>query len=289
MIESLLPLHPTLKRSYELKMNDGTQLLNKSSITIISLVRDVERVLETNINTVVAFFEKYGSKINYVFFENDSIDDTKNILQKYKKIYPNKLHVISQNFDRQLFGPVKSEERIKALSEYRNTAKQYASGLESDFVIVLDMDFDEIRLDGLLNSFGWFHTESSITAIAGNSFQYRPGLYSGDPSLYNLWNYDSWAFRHNWWLDLHNNLPAPENTIDPMFWFGCWIPPTGSSPITVNSAFGGCAIYRSNIYFHANYDYMDCEHVCFHYNLYANKDLNFRLVLNPSQQMIFKL
>jgi hypothetical protein len=79
-----------------------------------------------------------------------------------------------------------------------------------------------------------------------------------------------------------------ENTIDPMFWFGCWIMPTGSSPITVNSAFGGSCIYRSNIYFEANYDFMDCEHVCFHYNLYSSKNINFRLILNPSQQMVFK-
>jgi hypothetical protein len=88
--------------------------------------------------------------------------------------------------------------------------------------------------------------------------------------------------------DLQNNFPAPQNTIDPMIWFGFWIPPTGSFPIEVNSAFGGCCIYRSSVYFQADYAFLDCEHVCFHYNLYANKNINFSLVLNPSQQMVFK-
>jgi hypothetical protein len=81
-------------------------------------------------------------------------------------------------------------------------------------------------------------------------------------------------------------LPAPENTYDPMLWFGFWIPPVGCSPIIVNSAFGGCGIYRSSMYFLEDYDDKDCEHVCFHYNLSKENPL-FKLVLNPSQRMLF--
>lgn len=286
-LKQLIPLHPFYEKKYYQQIDNGKKILDNSNITILSLVRNLEAKLPTNISTLLQFFSLHNANTNIVFFENDSIDNTKKILSDFKTKYPTNIHIISEDNGKKQFGPVKSEERLKALSEYRNRAKDYAKNLKSDFVIVLDMDFDEISLDGLLNSFGWLATESNISAVAGNSFEYKKGLASNDPNLYNLWNYDSWAFRQNWWLDFHNAQPCPTNTIDPMVWFGLWIPPNGSYPISVNSAFGGCCIYRSSIYFNGQYDYKDCEHVCFHYSLYSNPSNNFCLVLNPSQQMVF--
>lgn len=289
MISELLPVHPGFTNIYQTKIEEGKNLLSKSSINIISLVRNIDLLLMKNIPSILSFFNTYTDKVNHIFYENDSIDKTKKILEQYKNVYPNNIHVISKDFGREQFGSIKSTDRLKALSEYRNEAKEYSKQLNSDFTIVLDMDFDDINLDGLLNSFGWIATENSISGVAGNSYFLRSGLYADDPERYNLLNYDSWAFRHNWWTDLHNSPPAPQNTLDAMAWFGFWIPPTGSYPITVNSAFGGSAIYRSNIYLEGKYDYLDCEHVCFHYSLFNNKNIDFRLVLNPSQQMLFKV
>jgi hypothetical protein len=286
-LSDLLPLHNLYHKKYHLLVDAGKKSLNETNITILSLVRNLDTKLSNNINTLLKFFSLHNSNTNMVFFENDSIDNTKKILNDFKIKHPNNIHIISEDNGKKQFGSVKSEERLKSLSEYRNRAKDYAKDLKSDFVIVLDMDFDEISLDGLLNSFGWLATEPNISGVAGNSFEYKKGLAPHDPNLYNLWNYDSWAFRQNWWLDFHNVQPCPTNTVDPMVWFGLWIPPTGSSPITVNSAFGGSCIYRSSIYFNGQYDYKDCEHVCFHYSLYSNPSNNFRLVLNPSQQMVF--
>jgi hypothetical protein len=288
MITELLPIHPGFKDIYLSKIDQGKKLLKQSNITIISLVRSIDISLIKNIPLIINFFKNYAYNLNHIFYENDSIDKTKLILNKYKKIYPNNIHLISKNFDREQFGSIKNVNRIKALAEYRNEAKEYAKTIDSDFIVVLDMDFDDINLDGLLNSFGWLAAEQSVSAVAGNSFYLRSGLYKDNPERYNIFNYDSWAFRHNWWTDFHVSPPAPSNTLDSMAWFGFWIPPTGSHPITVNSAFGGCGIYRKDIYFRGLYDHMDCEHVCFHYSLAMNKDINFRLVLNPSQQMLFE-
>lgn len=287
-LEELLPIHKMYQNNYIKYVNEGAKNLQNSNITILSLVRNVENVLEKNIDLLVSFFTKYEANVNILLYENDSVDNTKNILEKLKEKYSNKLTFISENLDRPHYGTVKDENRIKALSEYRNKLKDYAKeNTSSDFVIVIDMDFDEISLPGLLNSFGWLFSEQSISAVAGNSFEYKKGLSKEDPDGYNLWNYDSWAFRQNWWLDAEIFLSAPYNSIGSMLWFGLFIPPNGSSPFSVNSAFGGCCIYRSNIYFEGKYDYKDCEHVCFHYSLYSNKDIDFKLVLNPSQQMMF--
>lgn len=289
MIEELLPVHTGFANTYKDKIEHGKKLLEQSSITIISLVRNVETYLIKNIPLILSFFNNYTNNVNYIFYENDSIDHTKQILKHYQKIYPNNIHIISKDFGREHFGSVKSTDRVKALSEYRNEAKEYSKNLNSDFTIVLDIDFNDINLDGLLNSFGWISTENSISGVAGNSFFLREGLYSSDPERYNVINYDSWAFRHNWWTDLHISPPAPQNTLDSMVWFSFWIPPTGSYPITVNSAFGGCAIYKTSTYIQGNYDHVDCEHVCFHYSLFTNKEIDFRLVLNPSQQILHKV
>lgn len=285
-IDTLLPVPNVYEPEYNNKISQGQTLLKNSNIVAISLVRNVGGVLNSNIENILSFFTSHCKTFKHIFFENDSIDDTKEILQKFQTSYPDNIYFMSQDFNREYFGPVKSEDRIKALSEYRNKAQLYASQFDSDFIVVIDMDFDSISLKGLLNSFGWLSCFSGISAVAGNSFQYKKGLYTEDSERYNLWNYDSWAFRHIWWYDLQATPPAPENTYDPMLWFGLWIPPVGGAPMTVNSAFGGCTIYRSSIYFLGNYDDKDCEHVCLHYNLFKQNQ-SFKLVLNPSQRMLF--
>jgi hypothetical protein len=284
-LSELLPVDSFFVKEYHQVNQHGEKYLQNKRITIISLARNIDNHINTNIPLVYNFLTDLGIVCNWIIFENDSIDNTKISLQNLSKKNTN-IHVISENLSREHYGPVKSTERIQALSEYRNKAQKYANNISSDFVLVLDLDFIDINLEGILNSFGWLSIDDNIHAIAGNSFEYKKGLTSSDPNAYNLWNYDSWAFRNNWWTDLHNSRPAPNNTIDPMLWFGLWIPPTGSRPIKVNSAFGGSCIYRSNIYFKGNYDYQDCEHVCFHYSL-SKVSNNFTLVLNPSQQMLF--
>lgn len=287
-IDTLLPVAEMYKDEYYNKIASGNKLLKKSNVVIISLVRNIGGILEQNIEIVSSFFKSKCQTYKHVFFENDSVDNTKDILKQFQSQYPNNIYTISEDLNREHFGSVKSEDRLKALAEYRNRAKLYSSQFKSDFIIVLDMDFDSISLDGILNSFGWLASFDAISAVVGNSFQYKKGLYTEDPERYNLWNYDSWAFRHIWWYDLQVTLPAPENTYDPMLWFGLWIPPVGCAPMAVNSAFGGCGIYRSNFYFLANYDDKDCEHVCFHYGL-SRQNPHFKLVLNPSQRMLFKV
>lgn len=286
-LQQLIPIHKFYEKKYYEQINNGKKILENSNITILSLVRNVENYLEKNVNLLLNFFKDHGSNTNFIIFENDSIDNTKNVLEKLKTFYSQNINVISTNLNRKHYGTVKDEARIKALSEYRNLIKDRGANIQSDFVMVIDLDFEEISLDGLLNSFGWLYSEKNISAVAGNSFEYKKGLVPNDPNRYNVWNYDCWAFRQNWWIDFDLIKPCPMNIINPMYWFGLWIPPTGSSPISVNSAFGGCCIYRSNIYFKGQYNYTDCEHVCFHYSLYSDPTNNFHLVLNPSQQMLF--
>lgn len=287
MLRELLPVYPSFEPNYLDVNKRGIDQLNNAKVTVLSLTRNNENRLQNNINVMKNFFKEHNTSYNLVFFENDSTDKTVEILEKNKQESPTQFHYFSEQLGRKQFGPVKQQERVQALAEYRNKLLEYARGLDSQFIIVMDSDFDEISLDGLTNSFGWLSIDTNIAAVAGNSFEYKTGIFNSE--RYNLWNYDSWAFRHTWWLDLNVERPAPNNVNDAMIWFGLWIPPTGSSPITVNSAFGGTCIYRSDVYFKGQYGSTDCEHVCFHQSLLVNTNYKFKMVLNPSQQMLFKV
>jgi hypothetical protein len=283
MIESLLPVNNIYSNLYNQKISNGEQFIKDKNITILSLVRDCDTVLSRNIETISSFLSDYCKDYKILFFENDSSDNTKNILNT---INNNNIDIFSYNFDRPKFGPVKSHDRIKALSEYRNLLKEKATDTKSDYVIVLDFDFKDISTNGLLNSFGWINDVPTIKAMAGNSFEYK--LFNNNSNSKNLWNYDSWAYRGSWWKDWHLMKGITENNIDPMLWFGFWILPRGSQPVSVNSAFGGCCIYESKYYLDQDIKYSDndCEHVTLHYNLYKNYS-EFRLFLNPAQVMLF--
>ena len=95
MIEELLPVHDMFQQVYSEKISQGEKLLKESDIVILSLARNVEGILHKNLNKVITFFNQYAKSINCIIFENDSIDNTKDILNNYHNKYPKNLHVIS--------------------------------------------------------------------------------------------------------------------------------------------------------------------------------------------------
>lgn len=250
------------------KYNDiGLQLASTMSIVFIGLARNCATNLEDRLNLldeIGSKFEKYA----WVIYENDSIDNTKQIIQKHCST--NKILISETLNASHPTGPTnKSLDRVKALSTYRNKAKEKAKELFSDYdlVCVIDTDFNGLNQNGIFNSIYWMNANSSIGGMAGFSFlKHKNNKIS---------NYDSWAYRHTWWSDQQWS----------MVWFFYWLPIIGSHPFKVNSAFGGCCLYKSNFYFgDCEYEGYDCEHVCFHKNLY-NKYSDFNLYVNPSQIM----
>jgi len=68
-------------------------------------------------------------------------------------------------------------------------------------------------------------------------------------------------------------------------WGFQWLPPVGSPPVLVASAFGGMCIYRTDAYLKGTYDGVhDVEHVPFHQSI--AKATGQHLYLNPSQRML---
>lgn len=278
MLNQLLPISDEFSYLYKQKILEGITFSKQSSVVFTGLVRNVANILEHNVKFLLdndIFLSTY-----MVLYENDSTDNTKEILEKLKNQYSN-FYYISENLNLPHLPLSKSNERTIALSNYRNICKTFIKDnlySKIDFVSVIDLDFIDISSEGILNTFGWL-SDNNIMAVSGNSFQLKNIL---DPNKKDLWNYDSWAFRGNWWIDKQTEPRG----YDPMLWFGFWIPPVGSPLIKTNSSFGGMTTYNKSIYFNAEYEGYDCEHVCYHKNL-SKLNSNFSVMLNPSQMMLF--
>lgn len=284
----MITILPEFEQLYFDKIELGKNFIKDKKIIILGLVRNLENSLYDNVVSI-SMISKYCSNISFFLYENDSIDNTVNILKKCKLEIQN-FNYLSDTlnlkfFNHQTLEPkldLKSIERTLNLAKHRNVCLSYVrdNSDKFDFVIVMDMDFEKFSLDGILNSFGWF-SENYADTLVGTSLQFK-NLFSSEQK--NLWNYDCWAYRGSWWEDLQKY--SNNYGYDPMLWFGFWQLPIGSKPIQVNSAFGGIGIYKTQHYINVEYEGYDCEHVCLHKNL-KNKYPDYKLCINPSQLMLF--
>lgn len=285
-MKPLFSILPEFENQYHKHLEIGKEYLLDKNIIITGLVRNLENKLYKNI-VELDKLRSSCKNLTYFIYENDSSDQTAQILSNCNKDIDN-FYYQSENlglkaFTHQNVDLLKSNQRTEALAQHRNFCRNFIKNhsKDIDYIVVLDLDFQKISIDGIINSFGWFKEHPDINALAGNSFEIKMLPLIG---YQTLWNYDCWAYRGTWWEDLQNKADYYHH--DPMMWFGLWQPPIGSEPIKVNSAFGGTAIYPAEIFYSAEYEGYDCEHVCFHKNLYYVHK-NFNLSINPSQIMLF--
>lgn len=275
LIGQMFGVSPELYSDYVKMTNIGKEYLSNIGIGIVGLCRNNSAKINNFFN-IAHYLSSQAKQTQIFIYENDSTDDTVAQLEKFGSYHDN-FAFISDTLNRKQYGQVKDLERTQNLAEYRNKCLDYIRNNFSDnieYIIVMDTDLLEISIEGFFNSFGWLKTNKDIiSAICGFS-------YTFNKSRGMLWNYDSWAFRWTWWED---QLQYSHHlNYNPSMWFGFWCPYIGSSPIAVNSGFGGYCIYRKKDLLKTRYEGNDCEHVCLHKNLKKTIP-NFQLYANPSQ------
>ena len=267
-IESLFPVEPEFQVKYVEKINQAAAFCRNQKIVILCLARNIEAKCSYSFRQLRLLLENFHPDSMVQIYENDSVDNTVGEINKiisrkeYKqfKLTNETLNTVSMPLSR-------SRERTCNMANARNKCYNLIDNINLyDFVVVVDIDFLNISLNGILNSFGWMKDREDIKAMCGNSYLLRPDSLSE----YN--NYDSFAFRLNYWH------------IRAIPWFGIFNLGIGSDPINVYSGFGGCCIYRQE-YYAPVYSGEDCEHVMLHKNL-TDKYPDFKLYYNPSQIMI---
>lgn len=252
--------------------DEGRKRLKHSSLAIVGLARNCEGPLYMNLFRLLELVK--GCREWRLHIEtNDNADRTEEVLQAFCDEY-HQASYRSQTLGRDQYGAEFAGRRTIALAEYRTACQEWVRqhAPEADYVVAVDWDaWGGWIHDGVLNSLGWlveFQAAYGMTSLSLAEFTL--------PHHGPTWaHYDAWALRLNSFWD--------DYTHDEGGWKHQWLPPIGSRPVRVCSAFGGLAVYRTSAYLSGTYrGETDCEHVTFHRSIAERTRQH--LYLNPSQR-----
>jgi hypothetical protein len=233
----------------------------KRSAVIVGCARDCEASLPAVLQNATTIANLY-SHAAFVFVENDSADNTREILRKWLSnhacsflLCPNKL-------------AAQEPRRAARLAIARNTYMEWLRTQhlkQFDHLVVLD--FDSVNTNVM--------SEESLAAAIRflDSSSQNAGVFANQLPYY----YDVWALRHDVWcpgdcLAEINNRPAylpRHRAIERYVTRRQLNISPNTPPIAVRSAFGGLGIYKLDFVWGARYvgllsDGSEvCEHVAF--------------------------
>jgi glycosyltransferase involved in cell wall biosynthesis len=277
-----------IKRAYLSEVNlRGEEKMRNSSVSICSIVRDCESNLKKNIPGV-ELLRSLFKESEIVVFENDSKDNTKEILKAWQRNSKN-IHVFTDTFGSTTIptkgsikgNPFYSISRIEKMVLYRNKYMNFLNtqGNDRDFVIIIDLDISGFDIDGIANSFG-STTDWDCISANGTSLSSRFRRQYHD--AYALIEYDKMN-------QIQTEQSIKLNRIRYSYL------QKGMPLFPVDSAYGGVAIYKwpsvKNIYYSCllNDDIrVQCksEHVGLHKTMKENG--SGKIYINPAMSVKYR-
>jgi len=155
-----------------------------NNIAFCFIVKDGEKYLEKNINKIINLGNKYFSKFKIYYVENDSIDNTINILKTFKTKYNNiygehlkidglhstKLCNFNENYN--------CSKRTRRLAYLRNIVLNLAKKwIECNYLIMMDIDFIDFNENEFIKMFNIINNNNYINGIFGMSVNENDNLY----------------------------------------------------------------------------------------------------------------
>lgn len=268
--DSVLPVDPEFAADYAETVARGAELAAGQEVVFVGMARQIGDILPLTIERL----ERLGSRFRgwrAVVVENDSTDDTKNVLRAWELRRPGQVVADCRDLGREhlhLFERL----RVERYAEYRNRYRELAAARfrEVDTVVALDLDpWGGWSDDGVMHSVAMLADLPLAGGMASTSL-YRAKTDGGGL----CWgHYDLWALR------LYGTRPRFEP------WQPLWLPPPGAAPIPVVSAFGGLTTYKADAFFASRYESVngDIEHVGFHRDM---ADKGWRMFLNPASRTL---
>lgn len=262
---------------YDDSVRDGLEIAKSLDAAIVCIARNCMPALDNTLALIEVVQRQFRACKMFVF-ENDSTDGTDAVLDAFAERHE-WATVEHGSFDRPDCRGF-DRARTEALATYRNKCRDWVeeNASRTAWTIVIDLDpqhgFSEA---GVFNSIAWLSRKQSESSVI------RPGGMASY-SLYRITNedgstgiaqYDSWAARMNWWRDRREEVG--------MGWFSMFLPPVGSPPIPMNSAFGGLCVYDTAAFLSSRYSGEDCEHVPMHKRM---KEAGYQMYLNPGCRYI---
>jgi hypothetical protein len=275
------PLQP-FAADYMRLAEAGESILKDSSVVFVGLARNCGPHLRANLRRLEQLVESCGSWALRVE-TNDNADDTVEVLETFCGAH-RQASFRDRTLGREQYTAEFAGRRTIALAEYRTACQEWVrrhhSG--SDFVVVVDFDaWGGWSHAGFMHGIGALAETTDAYGMASVSLIQHPTMAMGEdkqPKLVRGWvHYDAWAYRLNsYWDDYTAGLGG---------WKHQHLPPVGSPPFAVCSAFGGMAIYDTFAYLRGRYDgETDCEHVAFHRSIAERTGQ--RLYMDPSMRTV---
>mgnify|MGYP005830512741 CR=1 FL=1 len=202
-------------------------------ITVISLFRDSEPDIHNCLSRLEDLERNTDAEFEYSFYENDSVDNTREILKKW--IEGRDGFLTFEDLNAPKFSNTASDQRNYLMTDYRNKSLNAIKPIDSDFSIVFDSDviFDE----NIVNLF-FSYMEDDIAMVTPNVLQnINCKMFDSQKKSY----YDSYALIDK---DMNNGMTWASNPFyrkeDRENW-------DNGKPVEVFSAFGGFIMLRSKI------------------------------------------
>jgi glycosyltransferase involved in cell wall biosynthesis len=206
----------------------------RTTIAVYSLFRDSEPHLA---RTLAQFedLESLNYDFEYYFYENDSKDNTVDILEEWLKSRSNKF--VHENLNAEKFNGGKSVARMELLCECRNKCKNLLKDSKSKYTVLIDSDiiFDKSNLEQHIKA---IETLEDCVLITPNVRQDIPDFHTekSQDSYYDVYP----LFDMNGKTGLYAADCPFKNGIDRMKW-------SLNLPVKCLSAFGGFALSYTDI------------------------------------------
>lgn len=270
--EDFWPVEEPYQEQYAKMVSQGRQVASGLDACIVSIARNAMPHLENTLELVKETQAGFRS-CRFFCYENDSTDGTDEVIRRFSRenSWAESQHETLGVLDQRGFEP----ERTERLAKCRNICLEWVrkNCLQTTWTIVLDLDpHHGFSVDGVFNSIGWLSRLAPVPSILKPGAMASYSLWMGIDvnGNYGIAQYDAWAARMNWFEDRREKIG--------MSWFHSLLPPVGSRPFPMNSAFGGLCVYKTAAFLGGGYSGEDCEHVPHHKRM---QEAGWQLYLNP--------
>ena len=225
--------------------------VGSKEISIFSLWRDSEKTIHRSLSQLEDLeSENDNVKFSYFFYENDSKDNTRFILKEWMSKKTGILY--NEDIGTVKYGSTMSNDRLQKMAYYRNKVVNLARYITTDFSMIFDSDviFDRHLISRFLSK------------IDEETVMYTPFVEQnikckmcncGRDSYYDV----ACLFDSNNTQGLHWSCNPFANVFDRMNF-------AKGNPVSVNSAFGSCAFFKSDALNYSNWDNeFGLEHISF--------------------------
>lgn len=258
---------------YEQRVADGRAIASEQRATVVAIARNAMPLMANTFDLLCEVQAGFADCKMFVY-ENDSTDGTDEALKRAASVLPwlSVEHGSLGGEDSRGFEP----ERTIRLAHCRNRCLEWVRERRSDtaFTIVIDVDPEYgFSVDGVFNSVYWLASKrsSGVPTPAGGMASYSLIRMPQEGGQVGVAHYDAWAARPVcWWRDRKDEIGFT--------WFSAFLPPVGSPPCPMNSAFGGLAVYWTEAFLSGGYSGEDCEHVPHHRRM---AKAGWQMYLNP--------